>query len=69
MRSAFIDKLLKRMDRLEPGEIQGVVLELIKEKGFLEKTFQALQEGVILLDPERAVTYVNAAACQFFGFQ
>ena len=69
MRSAFIDKLLKRMDRLEPGEIQSVVLELIKEKGFLEKTFQALQEGVILLDPEGAVTYVNGAACQFFGFQ
>ena len=49
MRSAFLDKLLKRMDRLEPGEVQGVVLELMKEKGFLEKTFQALQEGVILL--------------------
>jgi len=69
MRSAFIDKLLKRMDRLEPGEIQSVVLELIKEKGFLEKTFQALQEGVILLDPQGSVTYVNHAACQFFGFQ
>jgi PAS domain S-box-containing protein len=69
MRSAFIDKLLKRMDRLEPSEIQSVVLELIKEKGFLEKTFQALQEGVILLDPEGTVTYVNSAACQLFGFQ
>jgi len=69
MRSAIIDKLLKRMDRREPGEIQSVVRELIKEKGFLEKTFQALQEGVILLDPEGAVTYVNGAACQFFGFQ
>ncbi|HCN29941.1 MAG TPA: PAS domain-containing sensor histidine kinase [Verrucomicrobiales bacterium] len=67
MRSAFLDKLLKRMDRLEPGEVQSVMLELMKEKGFLEKTFQALQEGVILLDPEARVTYVNQAACQFFG--
>ncbi len=47
MRSAFIDKLIKRMDRLEPGEIQSVVVELMKEKRFMEKTFQALQEGVI----------------------
>jgi hypothetical protein len=31
MRSAFIDKLLKRMDRLEPGEIQAVVVGLMKE--------------------------------------
>jgi PAS domain S-box-containing protein len=67
-RSAFIDKLLKRMDRLEPGEIQAVVVGLMKEKGFMEKTFQALQEGVILLDPEGSVTYVNSAACQLFGF-
>ena len=69
MRSAFLDKLLKRMDRLEPSEVQGVVVELIKEKGFLEKTFQALQEGVILLDNERRVTYVNRAACQLFGLK
>jgi PAS domain S-box-containing protein len=69
MRSAFIDKLLKRMDRLEPGEVQSVVLELMKEKGFLEKVFQTLQEGVILLGPEGAVTYVNQAACTFFGLK
>lgn len=69
MRSAFIDKLIKRMDRLEPGEVQGIVLELLREKGFLEKTFQALQEGVILLDTDGKVTYVNRAACQLFGLQ
>ncbi len=69
MRSAFIDKLIKRMDRLEPGEVQGVVLELLREKGFLEKVFEALQEGVILLDTEGQVTYVNRAANQFFGLQ
>lgn len=57
------------MDRLEPAEVQGVVLELMKEKGFLEKTFQALQEGVILLDNDACVTYVNSAACQLFGLQ
>ena len=67
MRSAFIDKLIKRMDRLEPGEVQGIVLELLREKGLLEKVFEALQEGVILLDPEGKVTYVNQAASQFFG--
>ena len=69
MRSAFIDKLIKRMDRLEPGEVQGVVLELLREKGLLEKVFEALQEGVILLDNDGKVTYVNRAACQFFGIK
>jgi len=69
MRSAFIDKLIKRMDRLEPGEVQGIVLELLREKKFQEKVFEALQEGVILLDTEGKVTYVNRAACTFFGMQ
>ena len=69
MRSAFIDKLIKRMDRLEPGEVQGIVLELVREKKFQEKVFEALQEGVILLDTENKVTYVNRAACTFFGLE
>ncbi len=69
MKSGFFDKLIKRVDRLEPGEVQHFLAELLREKGLLEKVFQALQEGVILLDPEGKVTYVNAAACHLFGFQ
>lgn len=69
MRSAFVDKLLKRMDRLEPAEVQAVMLDLLREKGFLERVFQALQEGLILLDIQGVVTYVNESACRFFGVQ
>ena len=46
MKSGFFDKLIKRMDRLEPGEVQHFLAELLREKGLLEKVFQALQEGV-----------------------
>jgi len=69
MKSGFFDKLIKRVDRLEPGEVQHFLAELLQEKGLLEKVFQALQEGVILLDQEGHVTYVNRAACHLFGFQ
>ncbi len=69
MKSGFFDKLIKRMDRLEPGEVQHFLAELLREKGLLEKVFQALQEGVILLDHEGHVTYVNRAACHLFGFE
>jgi two-component system, sporulation sensor kinase E len=68
MKSGFFDKLIKRMDRLEPGEVQHFLAQLLREKGLLEKVFQALREGVILLDEEGRVTYVNDAACKFFGF-
>jgi PAS domain S-box-containing protein len=56
------------MDRLEPADVQRYLLRLVREKGFFEKVFEALQEGVILLDGEGVVTYVNRAACGFFGF-
>jgi two-component system, sporulation sensor kinase E len=69
MKSGFFDKLIKRVDRLEPHEIQHFLAELLQEKGLLEKVFQALQEGVILLDNEGKVTYVNRAACVLFGFE
>ena len=68
MKSGFFDKIVKRMDRLEPADVQRYLLRLVQEKGFFEKVFEALQEGVILLDAEGVVTYVNRAACGFFGF-
>jgi two-component system, sporulation sensor kinase E len=68
MKSGFFDKLIKRMDRLEPGDVQHFLAQLLREKGLLEKVFQALQEGVILLDAMGHITYVNQAACRFFGF-
>src|SRR6187397_735623 len=68
MKSGFFDKIVKRMDRLEPADVQRYLLRLVQEKGFFEKVFEALQEGVILLDREGVVTYVNRAACGFFGF-
>jgi PAS domain S-box-containing protein len=68
MKSGFFDKLIRRVDRLETGEVQHFLAELLQQKGLLEKVFQALQEGVILLDNEGRVTYVNRAACHLFGF-
>ena len=67
MKSAFLEKLVTRLDRVEPGEVQQIVTRLIREKGFLEKVFEALREGVIILDPHGVIGFVNRAACQFFG--
>lgn len=52
---------------MEHGEVQQIVTRLIREKGFLEKVFEALQEGVILLDPNGVIDFINQAACRIFG--
>lgn len=67
MKSGFLEKLVARLDRVEPGEIQQIVTRLIQEKGFLENVFEALQEGLIILDPDGKIMFLNRAACQFFG--
>ncbi len=67
VKSGFLEKLVARLDRVVPGDVQQIVTRLIREKGFLEKVFEALHEGVIILDPEGVIGFLNHAACQFFG--
>lgn len=67
MKSGFIDKLIDRLDRVDPGEIQSYVLRVVQEKGFLEKVFDALREGVIVTGAHGTVHYINRAACDLFG--
>ena len=67
MKPGFLDKLVSRLDRVDPGEVHQLVTRLIREKGLFTKVFEALREGVIILDPDCRIDFANAAACQFFG--
>jgi len=67
MNPGMIDRLLDRIDRLEPGEIQRLVLKIVQEKGFLEKVFEVLREGVVVTGAKGVIHYINQAACDFFG--
>lgn len=67
MKSGFLEKLLARLDRIDPAEAQQLLSRLIREKGFLEQVFEALHEGVIVLDADGLVTFINGAAQRFFG--
>lgn len=67
MKSGFLDKLIARIGRLGPEEVQNVLGRLIQEKGFLEKVFDVLQEGVVVTDGQGNINYLNRSACQFFG--
>jgi len=67
--SGFLDKLLERIGLLRPEEVRDYILRLADEKGFFETIFHALHEGVIVTDPAGTITYLNRAACEFFGFE
>ena len=68
MKSRFVDKLIERIGRVGPEDVQTYLSRLAHEKGFLETIFNAIQEGVIVTDPTGRINYVNQAACSLFGF-
>lgn len=67
VKSSFLDKLIGRIERVDPQSLQSVVLKLAREKGFLETLFNTIQEGVIVTDATGGITYVNAAGGQLLG--
>ena len=69
MKAGFLDKLIERLGRVDPGEVQNYLLRLAQEKGLIETVFNSIQEGVIVTDAHGRITYVNNAACELFGFE
>ena len=67
MTSGFLEKLIERIGRIRPEEVQNYLLRLAREKGFLETIFNALHEGVIVTDAEGNISFLNDAACALFG--
>src|SRR2546428_10875149 len=69
MKSGFLEKLIERLGRIGPEDVQNYLLRLAQEKGFLETIFNSIQEGIIVTDGAGRITYVNDAACELFGFK
>ena len=67
MKSAFWNKLIERLDKLDPGSVQSQFLRLAAERGLLETIFHALREGILVLDAEGCIVYANRGACQLLG--
>ena len=67
MKAGFLEKLIERLGRIGPEEVQNYFLRLAQEKGFLETVFNAIQEGIIVTDSKGRITYLNDAVCELFG--
>jgi len=67
MKRGFLEKLIERIRLVQPGDVQNYLVEIAREKGFLETIFNAILEGVIVTDPSGRIIYLNRAAAGFFG--
>src|ERR1700730_10665855 len=69
MKAGFVEKLIGRLGKIGPEDVQNYFLRLAQEKGFLETVFNSIQEGIIVTDSKGRITYLNDAACQLFGLE
>ena len=67
-KSSFLEKVLGRISRLDAEGLQTVVQRLARERTFLETLFNAIEDGVLVLDEKGRVLYVNHAASRMLGF-
>lgn len=67
MKAAFLDQLLRRIDKIDPGSLQTHFLRLAREKGLLETILQSIREGLVVVDGEGVVTYANDAVARLLG--
>ncbi|HEV3392166.1 MAG TPA: ATP-binding protein [Chthoniobacterales bacterium] len=69
MKAGFVEKLIGRLGKIGPEDVQNYFLQLAQEKGFLETVFNSIQEGIIVTDSKGRITYLNDAACDLFGLE
>lgn len=66
-KSSFLDKVLARIGRLDAQGLQTVVQRLARERSFLETVFNAIEDGVLVVDEEGRVLYFNRAVTRLLG--
>jgi signal transduction histidine kinase len=59
---AFAERFLAHLDKIDPGEVENFLRRTVQERDFISRIFDALTEGVVVVDPELRVTLVNPAA-------
>lgn len=67
--NSFLERLLDRMDRLDPASLQAYILRLVRDRGFLETVFNTIHEGLIVIDRSLRVRFINTAATRLLGIQ
>lgn len=63
----FTGKFLSKLDKIDRKEIESFLVEIVKEKSFLEIIFDSLREGVIVTDESLNVLFLNRSARNDLG--
>ena len=65
--SGFIQKVFKKFDKLDPGKIKKIMIELSTEKELYRIVFESMIEGVIVTDRDNKIILINRAMEEFLA--
>jgi two-component system, sporulation sensor kinase E len=68
-KSSFLDKVLGRIGRLDTQGLQTVVERLARERTFLETLFNTIEDGILVVDENGRILYLNQAVTELLGMQ
>ncbi|MDD3886187.1 MAG: ATP-binding protein [Victivallaceae bacterium] len=61
-RKNFLDRFSEKIEDLDVNSRQAYILRLVRERGFFETVFNALDEGIMVIDRRLRIRYFNRAA-------
>lgn len=68
-KASSLDRVLGRLDNLDPVNLTNLVQRLARERGLLEAVFNAIREGILIIDQEGVIEYANEAAGEMVGLR
>ncbi len=66
-KKSFLDRFIERVDSMDANSLQAYILHLSREKGFFETIFNAVEEGILVIDRRLRIRYHNQAAKNLLG--
>ena len=66
-KKSFLDRFIERVDSMDANSLQAYILHLSREKGFFETIFNAVEEGILVIDRRLRIRYHNQAAKELLG--
>ena len=66
-RKKFLDRFSERLEDLDSSSRQAYILRLAKERGFFETVFNAVDEGILVVDKNLKIRYHNRAAAELLA--
>ena len=62
VRKSFLERFSERLAELDATNRQAYILRLARDRGFFETVFNAVEEGILVVDRRLRIRYANRAA-------